>query len=62
MREEEWPTDPEGIAALIARIEQIEPFLSPEEDEAWRKALAEQNAFQLANWDKQTKETGELFQ
>jgi hypothetical protein len=62
MREEDWPTTPEGIAALIAEMDRIEPFLSPEEDEAWRKALAEQKARQKATWDKWTKEAGELFQ
>ena len=31
MREEDWPTTPEGIAALIAKMDQIEPFLTPEE-------------------------------
>jgi len=31
MREEDWPTTPEGIAALLARMDQVEPWwLSPE--------------------------------
>ncbi|MDB5306766.1 MAG: hypothetical protein JWO38_968 [Gemmataceae bacterium] len=59
--EEDWPTDPERIASLAAEMGQIQPFLAPEEDEAWRKALAERKAFELANWDKWAKETGELF-
>jgi hypothetical protein len=30
MREEDWPTTPEGIAALLARMDQVEPgWLSP---------------------------------
>ncbi len=30
MREEDWPTTPEGIAALVARMDQVEPgWLSP---------------------------------
>jgi hypothetical protein len=35
MREEEWPTTPEGIAALVARMDEVEPgWLSPEDDAA----------------------------
>jgi hypothetical protein len=40
MREEDWPTTPEGIAALLARMDQVEPgWLSPEDDAAWRATL-----------------------
>lgn len=40
MREEDWPTTPEGIAALLARMDQVEPgWLPPEDDAAWRAAL-----------------------
>ncbi len=35
MREEDWPTTPEGIAALLARMDQVEPgWLSPQDDVA----------------------------
>ena len=39
MREEDWPRDPEGIAALLVKIDALEPFLTPEEDARWRAAL-----------------------
>jgi hypothetical protein len=40
MREEDWPTTPEGIAALLARMDELEPgWLAPEEDAAWRADL-----------------------
>ena len=40
MREEDWPTTPEGIAALLGRMDKVEPgWLSPEDDAAWRAAL-----------------------
>jgi hypothetical protein len=43
MREEDWPTTPEGIAALLARMDEVEPgWLSPEDDAAWRAALRAQ--------------------
>ena len=53
MREEDWPTDAEGIARLIARMEQIEPFVMTPEEEAdwiaWRQRIKE---YELANFDK----------
>ncbi len=43
MREDDWPTTPDGIAALLARMDQVEPsWLSPEDDAAWRAALCAQ--------------------
>jgi hypothetical protein len=37
MREEDWPNTEEGVAALLARMEQVEPgWLAPEDDAAWR--------------------------
>ena len=40
MREEDWPTTPEGIAALLARMDQVEPgWLAPEDDAASLSAL-----------------------
>lgn len=43
MREEDWPTTPEGISALLARMNQLEPgWLSPDDDAAWRADLKAQ--------------------
>jgi hypothetical protein len=40
IREGDWPTTPEGIEALIARMEQIEPLLmTPEEEAQWQADL-----------------------
>ncbi len=43
MRDEDWPTTPEGIAALLARMDQVEPLeLTPEEEAdiaAWRQKV-----------------------
>jgi hypothetical protein len=43
MREEDWPTDKEGIARLLARMDEIEPLdMTPEEEAdiaAWRKKV-----------------------
>ena len=39
--DDQWPTDPDGIAQLVARMERVEPFeMSPSEEaeiDAWRK-------------------------
>jgi hypothetical protein len=61
LREEDWPTTPEGIAALVAKMDQIQPFLTPEEEEAWHKARAEQKAWELANWGAHCKKIEDLF-
>jgi hypothetical protein len=53
MREEDWPTTPEEIAALLARMEQVEPgWLSPEDDAAWREALRTQKEQEKARFFK----------
>lgn len=62
LREEDWPTTPEGIAALVAQMDQIQPFLTPEEEAAWHKALSEQKAYQLSQWEKWCKEAGGVFE
>jgi hypothetical protein len=47
MREEDWPTTQEGIAALLARMDQVEPgWLSPDDDDAWRGAVRAQKEFE----------------
>jgi hypothetical protein len=46
MREEDCPTTPEGIAALLAQMDQVEPgWLSPDDDAAWREALRAQKEY-----------------
>jgi hypothetical protein len=62
IREEDWPTTPEGIAALVAKMDQLQPFLTPEEEEAWHKARAADKAFQLSQWEKWCKEAGGVFE
>jgi hypothetical protein len=51
MREEDWPTTPEGIAALLARMDRVEPgWLSPEDDAAWCNALREHTEAEKASF------------
>jgi hypothetical protein len=43
MHEEDWPTTPDGIAALLARMDELESgWLDAEDESAWRAALHEQ--------------------
>lgn len=51
MREEDWPTTPDRISALLERMEQVEPgWLSPEDDAAWRMALRAQKESEKAQF------------
>lgn len=61
IREEDWPTTQEDIAVLVAKMGQIQPFLTPEEETAWHKARAEQKAWELANWEAHGKSVEDLF-
>lgn len=51
--DDEWPTDPEGIAQLVARMDRVEPFdMTPAEEAdsvAWRQQIKE---YTRANQDK----------
>jgi hypothetical protein len=53
--DDKWPTDPESIAQLLARMDRVEPFeMTPaeeEEIESWRQKVKE---YTLANQDKAT--------
>lgn len=43
MREEDWPTTPEEIDALLKRMEQVESgWLSPDDEATWRAVLRAQ--------------------
>ncbi len=51
MREDDWPTTSEGIGALLARMDEVQPaWLSPEEDAAWRAALRAQKEIEKARF------------
>lgn len=51
MREEDWPTTPEGIAALLSRMDLVEPgWLSPADDSTWRAALRAQKEIEKAQF------------
>ena len=63
VREEDWPTTPEGIAALLARMDRVEPgWLSLEDDEAWRAALREQKDVEKARFFEDADALGRMWE
>ena len=62
-REEDWPTTQEGIAALLARMDQVEPgWLSPDDDDAWRGALRAQKEFEKARFFAEAEELRRMWE
>jgi hypothetical protein len=53
IRDEDWPATPEGIAALLARMDHVEPFeMSPDEEAdiaAWRQRVKEYTIAHMNN-------------
>ena len=63
MREEDWPTRPEGTAALLARMDQVEPgWLSPEDDDAWRADLRAQKEREKARFFEDAEKLGRTWE
>jgi hypothetical protein len=63
IREENWPTDPEGIARLLALMDQIEPVeMTPEEEAAWKAERKARKEWEKANFDKWSRQIKTLFE
>src|SRR5262245_55327846 len=62
MREEDWPTDPKGIAKHIALMKRFEPLEMTEQERAeWEAARQAQKEFEKANFNKWAEELEALF-
>jgi hypothetical protein len=62
MRDEDWSDAPEAIDAWIRWYESLEPLeFTPEERAAWKAAQREQKEFELAQWEKRSKQIEGLF-
>ncbi len=47
----DWPTTPEGIAALLKRMDECEPVeMTPEDEAKWKESLTAQKEFEKANF------------
>jgi hypothetical protein len=63
MREEDWPTTNEGIAALMARMDTVGPgWLSPEDDAAWRTALRNQKNAEKARFSEDAEKLRRMWE
>ncbi len=63
MREEDWPTTADGIAALLSRMDQVEPgWLSPQDDAAWRAALRTQREMEKARFFEDAEELRRMWE
>jgi hypothetical protein len=51
--DDQWPRDLQGIAELLQRMDQIEPFvMTPEEEEDWLAWRQKMKEYDLAMFDK----------
>ena len=62
MREEDWPTTPEGIEEWIKWYDSLEPFLSPEDETKWHAALQEQTEFEKAHFEEHARSLEKLWE
>src|SRR5262245_23187905 len=61
MREEDWPTTPEGVAALLKRWE--EPgWLTPEEEAAWKSGLREEKEYEKGRFTEDGEKLGRMWE
>src|SRR5437879_2989910 len=62
MREEDWSTDPEGIARLLALIDNLEPVMTPEDEARWQAALKAQKEYERSNFEARARRIERLFE
>jgi len=63
LREEDWPTEPEGIAQHLAMMDQIEPLeMTTGEEAEWQAARKARKEFELAKWDEKWRKIESQFE
>ena len=63
IRDEDWPTDPEGLAKLLALMDSIEPFeMTPAEEAEWRAARQERREYDLAHFNDHAERLRRMFE
>jgi hypothetical protein len=63
LRDEDWPTTPEGIARLLALMEDIEPLeMTPEEEAAWQADRKARKEWEKASFEKTVRKLEDLFE
>ena len=55
---DQWPRDPQGIAELLERMDQIEPFeMTPEEEADWLAWRGKIKDYELANFERRIEDS-----
>ena len=63
IREEDWPTDPEGIARQVALMDQIEPLeMTAAEEAEWSAERKSRKEWHKAQFEKRGRQIEELFE
>jgi hypothetical protein len=63
IRDEDWPTDPEGIARHLALMDRIEPLvMTPQEEADWEAARKAQKEHDLATSEERARRIERLFE
>ena len=63
MTEDNWPTTPEGIARLLARMESREPLhLSEEELARWAHIRREDKDWELSHFDERAEQLRKVWE
>jgi len=63
LRDEDWPTDPEGLAKLLALIDSFEPLImTPEEEAEWHAAMKAQKEYDLSKHKEWSRRIERLFE
>ncbi len=63
MRDEDWPTTPEGVAAHLARMDAAAVgFLAPHEEAEWLQAMREQKEWELARSEEHAERLRGMFE
>lgn len=61
--EEEQGDDPESIAAWIAWMNGLQPFvMTPEEEAVWQQAREQRKAWELAHWQEHSRKLRESLE
>ena len=63
---DELPDDddvsPEAIARRLALIDHVQPWMTPEQEAAWKRQREEDKAAELARWEARSRKLEGLFE
>jgi len=59
--DDDMPETPEEIEARIRRLEEVGPWLSPEDEAAWQAERKAYKEWEIATWHERDKRIEEMF-